>query len=167
MEALASAGISIGATHQDVGTERVGLKALQQALRKGDVLVVSRLDRLGMTVQELSAFVQDLISRGIVLCSLGEAVDTSTDSGRRLLPHLDMLAEMARTILRERVKGGLETARQVGRQGGRPPAMTHEKTAEARQCLAEGMGLRETARKFGIDPRTLGRHLKHMPDPSR
>jgi DNA invertase Pin-like site-specific DNA recombinase len=102
-------------------------------LRPGDTLVVWRLDRLGRSLRHLLDVVGDLERRGIGFKSLRESVDTTTPGGRLVFHLFGALAEFERDLLRERTAAGLAAARARGRKGGRPPVMTPQKLAIARQ----------------------------------
>lgn len=100
----------------------VGLKFL----RKGDTLMVWRLDRLGRTTLELIKFVTDLVNDGIHFKSLTENIDTSSVSGKLIFHIFCALAEHERNVLIERTYSGLESARARGRKGGRPKGLVEK-----------------------------------------
>ena len=123
-EALIAAGVDPA----DITTEtasgarsRPGLRRLLDGLRPGDRLVIYRLDRLGRSVPDLYALVQELGEKRVELVSLSDAIDTATATGRLTLGMLAILAEFERNRLIERTKTGLaaSTARK-----GRPPKLT-------------------------------------------
>jgi DNA invertase Pin-like site-specific DNA recombinase len=97
------------------------LKMLDMA-RKGDVIVVWRLDRLGRSIKDLIAIVEELGKRGIELQSLTENIDTTTPTGKLMFHIMAAMAEFERNVIRERTMAGLEAARARGRVGGRPKA---------------------------------------------
>lgn len=109
---------------------RPQLAACLQALRKGDVLVVWRLDRLGRSMAELVAIVGDLASRGVGLRSLTEQIDTSSASGKLIFHFFSAVAEFERQTIRERTNAGLVAARARGRVGGRAPIVTKREKRE-------------------------------------
>ncbi len=82
-------------------------------LRKGDTLVVWKLDRLGRSVKNLITLVGDLNSKGIHFKSLTDVIDTSTPSGRFFFHVMASLAEMERELIVERTKAGLEAAKKL------------------------------------------------------
>lgn len=90
--------------------------------RRGDTIVVWRLDRLGRSLKELIETVTMLADRGIELRSLKENIDTSTPTGKLMFHIIAALAEFERDIISERTIAGLEAARARGRKGGRPKA---------------------------------------------
>src|SRR5215472_10592536 len=98
---------------------RPGLDKALAHLRKDDVLVVWKLDRLGRTICGLIELVTELRDRGVQFRSLTEGFDTTTVAGRMLFHIIGALAEMERDLIRERTRAGLDAARARGRKGGR------------------------------------------------
>jgi DNA invertase Pin-like site-specific DNA recombinase len=104
--------------------ERKGLDEALNYVRKGDTLVVWRLDRLGRSLPHLIATMTDLEERGIGVQSLTENIDTTTSGGKLIFHIFGALAEFERNLIRERTNAGLSAARERGRIGGRPNALT-------------------------------------------
>src|SRR6187200_1319658 len=100
--------------------ERPELKAALDYVRKGDTLVVWKLDRLARSLKQLIETVELLEDRGIGFKSLTESIDTTTSGGRLIFHIFAALAEFERNIIRERTTAGLNAARARGRVGGRP-----------------------------------------------
>lgn len=100
--------------------QRPGLTETISFVRKGDTLVVWRLDRLGRSLKNLIEVVGQLEGRGIGLRSLQEAIDTSSSTGRLVFQIFGALAEFERNLIRERTMAGLAAARARGKQSGRP-----------------------------------------------
>lgn len=98
---------------------RPGLEKCLEQLREGDVLLVARLDRLGRSLQELLALVDELGRRKVEFKSLKEAIDTQSSLGRLIFHIFGSIAEFEREIIRERTFAGLAAARARGRVGGR------------------------------------------------
>jgi len=109
-----------------VKTEKPQLNELLNYLRKGDTLVVWRLDRLGRSTVGLIQLVTELNERGINFKSISEAIDTSSASGKLIFQIFCVLAEHERNVLIERTNAGLKAARARGRKGGRPKGMTEK-----------------------------------------
>ena len=117
--------------------ERPGLAACLDHLRRGDVLVVLDLDRLGRLAGELVALIDGLEKRGVGFRALNSPMDTITPAGRAFLQIQAAFAEMERGVIRQRVREGLAAARARGRRGGRPRAMTPDKLRYARHLFAD------------------------------
>ncbi|RYF13881.1 MAG: recombinase family protein, partial [Oxalobacteraceae bacterium] len=117
-DALVAAGIADGHLYEDLASgrrdDRPGLLACVKALRKGDALVVWKLDRLGRDLRHLVNTVGDLTKRGIglkVLAGEGASIDTTTANGRLIFAIFAGLAEFERELIVERTRAGLESAR--------------------------------------------------------
>jgi len=100
--------------------ERPGLNQALKECRKGDTLVVWKLDRLGRSLPHLVETVRDLADKGIGFKSLQENIDTTTSGGKLIFHIFASLAEFERDLIRERTHAGLSAARARGRKGGRP-----------------------------------------------
>lgn len=107
--------------------DRPGLSQVKELLRKGDTLVVWRLDRLGRTLRHLIEWVNELDEQGISFKSLQETIDTNSSSGKLIFHIFGALSEFERNLIRERTRAGLEAARSRGRQGGRPKKLKKDK----------------------------------------
>jgi len=139
--------------------DRPEMKAALSHLRKGDTLVVWKLDRLGRTVRGLVELVGDLEKKGVHFKSVTDNIDTSSPAGRFFFHVMASLAQMERELIAERTKAGLEAAKRLGRVGGRKRRMTDSKIAAARKLLAQGTPPREVARDLGVSVPTLYRWL--------
>ena len=113
---------------------RPGLDAMLTQARKGDVVVVARLDRLGRSLVHLVATVESLEARKIGFRSLAEKIDSTSAGGKLVLHIFASLAQFERALLTERVRAGLDSARARGRVGGRP-----KKDDRTRQAMAAAM----------------------------
>ena len=134
-----------------------------KALRKGDVLVVWKLDRLGRDLRHLVNVVQDLTERGIglrVLAGQGAQIDTTTPAGRLVFGIFAALAEFERELIRERTVAGLAAARARGRKGGRKFALTKAQVRLAQAAMANrDTSVGELAAELGVKPVTLYRYV--------
>jgi DNA invertase Pin-like site-specific DNA recombinase len=142
-------------------TERIGLDAALNYVRKGDTLVVWRLDRLGRSLPHLIATMTDLEQRGIGFKSLTENIDTTTSGGKLIFHIFGALAEFERNLIRERTTAGLSAARARGRRGGRPKALTGKKLSIA-QSLSNSKqnSIAEICQTLKISRATLYRYTK-------
>jgi DNA invertase Pin-like site-specific DNA recombinase len=114
-----------------VRAERPGLRLLLKVARRGDAVVVWRLDRLARSLKDLITLVEQFEGAGVDLQSLCEHIDT-TSSGGKLVFHLfGALAEFERTLIRERTCAGHAAARARGRKGGRPALLDDDQRAFA------------------------------------
>ena len=133
-------------------------KALE-AVREGDTLVVWKLDRLGRSVKSLVDLVEQLHKQGVQFKSLTDAIDTGTRSGRFFFHVMASLAQMERDLTIERTRAGLESARKLGRKGGRKRKMTDSKIESAKKLLATGVPPRDVAKDLGVSVPTLYRWI--------
>jgi len=148
--------------------KEVGSGAAQRELRETllatarrreiDVVLVWRLDRWGRSVADLVSTLQELQNLGVGFVSLTEALDLTTPAGRAMAGLLSVFAEFERDILRERVRAGLDHARQQGKRLGRPPSVVHQ-AVEARKLYRQGISKSEIARQLAISRTSVRRLL--------
>ena len=141
-DALVAAGVDPEHIYEDAASgvkdDRPDLAACIKSLRKGDTLVVWKLDRLGRSLRHLVEITENFNARGIglkVLTGQGANIDTTTAAGRMVFGIFAALAEFERELISERTKAGLASARARGRKGGRPPKMTPAKLRLAQAAL--------------------------------
>jgi len=137
--------------------ERPELHRLLENLRKGDTLLVWKLDRLSRSLLDFLRVLSAVEAAGAGFQSLTEKVDTTTAAGRMLAQILGSFAEFERSMLRERTKAGLKAARGRGRVGGRPSKLSTVQRTEALKMLRAGRGQAEVARLFKVSPSTMCR----------
>lgn len=101
-------------------SDRPGLKELLSVIRKGDVVVVWRLDRLGRSLQDLIKLASTFEKAGVGLTSLQEKIDTTTSGGKLIFHFFGAMAEFEANLIKERTAAGLAAAKARGRVGGRP-----------------------------------------------
>ena len=146
-----------------VRDDRPGLDNCLRALRKGDILVVWKLDRLGRNLAHLVHTVQDLSARGVglrVLAGQGAQIDTTTTPGRLVFGIFAALAEFERELIRERTLAGLKAARARGRKGGRKFALSKAQVRLAQAAMAHrDTSVSELCTQLGIKPVTLYRYV--------
>jgi len=160
-DALKAAGCEKIFTDQISGAkaEKPGLKEALSHLRKNDVLVVWKLDRCGRTVKGLVELVEELAKREIHFQSITDQIDTSTPAGRFFFHVMASLSQMERELIIERTQAGLESAKKLGRTGGRVRQMTSSKIDAAKQLFAVGGSPRDIAKNLGVSVPTLYRWL--------
>jgi len=140
--------------------DRPELHRLIEQLRKGDVLVVWKLDRLSRSLRDVLILMERLGQTKAGFKSLTEAIDTTTPAGRMMMQMVGAFAEFERAMLRERTKAGLETARQEGRIGGRRAKLSLQQQAEIRKMVSkDDKTAADAARLFKIHPATVSRLL--------
>ena len=143
--------------------DRPELHRLLNQLRKGDVVVVWKLDRLSRSLKDLLLTLEKIKDAGADFQSLTEAIDTTTPAGRMMMQIVGSFAEFERAMLRERTKNGLDAARRVGRIGGRRPKLTLQQQMEIVASVTSGKKTgADMARLFRVHPSTVVRLLaKH------
>jgi DNA invertase Pin-like site-specific DNA recombinase len=140
--------------------DRPELHRLIDHLRKDDVLVVWKLDRLSRSLRDLLVLMERVSEASAGFRSLTEAIDTTTPAGRMMMQMVGAFAEFERAMLRERTKAGLDAARQEGRIGGRRPKLSPQQQAEIRKMVSSGdKTAADAARLFRIHPATVCRLL--------
>ncbi len=146
-------------------TDRPELDKLIGQLRKGDIVIVYKLDRLGRSLKHLLEMVDLLNRKEVGLQSISDSIDTNTPQGRLFFNISASFAEFEKDLIRERTKAGLEAARARGRKGGRRRGMSKE--AEQKAILAETyyregkMSVIEISKEVGISKMTLYKYLRH------
>ena len=144
--------------------DRPELHRLLDQIRKGDVLVVWKLDRLSRSLRDVLVIMDRLSEAGAGFRSLTEAIDTTTPAGRMMMQMIGAFAEFERMMLRERTKAGLDSARREGRVGGRPPKLSPQQQAEIVRMVSKGRKTAaDAARLFKIHPATVSRLLARSP----
>jgi DNA invertase Pin-like site-specific DNA recombinase len=145
-------------------TDRPELAKVIGRLEPGDVLVVTRLDRLARSTRDLLNVIAAIAERGAGFRSLKDTwADTTSPHGRLMLTVLGGLAEFERELIRARTGEGRERAKERGVRFGRPRKMTPHQRQEALQRLAAGETQADVARTYNVDATTIGRLLGASP----
>ena len=140
--------------------ERRGLSTLLKDARKGDVIVVAKLDRLGRSLRHLIDVMGELNGRGIGLKSLSEGIDTTTSGGRLVFHIFGAIAEFERALIIERTEAGLSSARARGRVGGRPRKLGDAKVKTLLTMSKDlSLSVSDICRSLGIGKDTYYRYL--------
>jgi DNA invertase Pin-like site-specific DNA recombinase len=141
--------------------ERPELSLCLRMLRKGDTLVVWRMDRLARSLKDLVEIIDDLHQREIGFRSLTESIDTTSASGKLIFHIFGALAEFEHSLILERTRAGLEAARARGRKGGRKYALSTTEVKMAAAMLSDPLMTKtEVAKHFGVTRVTLNAALK-------
>lgn len=131
----------------------------RDVLRRGDTLVITRLDRLGRSTKDLLAIASWLDDNGIDLCATEQQIDTSTPEGRLFFTMISAFAEFEHSMMVARTKDGLAAARARGRTGGRKPKLSTAQRAEVRRLAAADRPMVEIAELFRVSRATIYRTL--------
>ncbi len=138
--------------------DRPELQKMLEHLRKDDVVVVWKLDRLSRSLLDLLRIVAKLDDLGAGFRSLSENIDTTTPAGRMMMQMIGAFAEFERSMIRERTREGLKAAKKKGKHLGRPASLTEEQVEEAKQMIRSGKKTKaQVARLFGVHPSTISR----------
>ncbi len=146
-------------------TKRPGLDELKHILRKGDQVVVWKLDRLGRSLRDLVDLINFFDSKGVEFQSIQDKIDTSTAVGKFTFHIFAAVAQFERDIIRTRTLAGLKAARARGRIGGRPKGLTH--AAKNKALAAETLykekilSISEICKQLGISRSTLYSYLRY------
>lgn len=137
--------------------KRPELTRLLEHLRPGDVVVVTKYDRLARSLSDLLEIVETIRQREAEFRSIAEDIDTTSPVGRLIFHVFGSIAEFERERIVERTREGLEAARKRGRRLGRPMALTDAQKEQARRMRDEGHSLRKVAEVFRVSPSTIKR----------
>jgi DNA invertase Pin-like site-specific DNA recombinase len=144
-------------------TSSVGPRpALEQALdfaREGDVVVVTKLDRLARSVRHMGETIDRLAAKGVALRILNLGIDTATPTGKLVLHVMGGIAEFERTMMLERQLDGIARAKAQGAYKGRKPT-ARAKANEVRDLAAKGLSMGKIATELGIGKGSVHRILK-------
>jgi DNA invertase Pin-like site-specific DNA recombinase len=139
-------------------TDRAQLRKALAALDAGDVLLVTRLDRLARSTRDLLNTLATITGKEAGIRSLADAwADTTTPHGRLMVTMLAGLAEFERELIHARTSEGRKRAQAAGVKMGRPQKLTPYQQREAKQRRAAGESARAIARSYGVDRRTIER----------
>jgi DNA invertase Pin-like site-specific DNA recombinase len=156
-EALTKAGCTLVREEKVTGTKLEGrdeLRTLMDFMRKGDVLTVTRIDRLARSLADLALLVRELEAKGIALKATEQPVDTSTPAGRAFLQMLGIFAEFETSLRKERQLEGIAKAKEAGVYKGRRATIDAD---EIKRLLASGLGVSEVAKQLKISRMTVYR----------
>jgi DNA invertase Pin-like site-specific DNA recombinase len=157
--ALKAAGCDVVRAEKRSGTSTQGrdeLRTLLDFIRAGDVLMVTRIDRLARSIGDLQDIVRELKAKGATLRATEQPIDTSTAAGKAFLDMLGVFAEFETNLRRERQMEGIAAAKLRGVYKGRPPSIDADKVAALK---AEGLGATEIAKRLGVGRASVYRVL--------
>lgn len=141
---------------------RTGLNDLVSHARSGDTVLVHSLDRLGRSLTEVLKLIEDLYKQGIAVQLIKENITYDPDNAftKLMLQQLLAFSEFERTIIRSRQREGISSAQRKGTKFGRPKALSNKQLREAREAIAEGKSMTNTAIDLGVGRTTLWRALQ-------
>lgn len=144
-------------------TERKGFARLLDKLEDGDVLVVTKLDRLGRNAMDVRGTVEALAGMGVrVHCLALGGVDLTSAAGKMTMGVLNAVAEFERDLLIERTQAGLSRAKAQGKALGRPAALSPEDQRAILQRRSEGVSLGVLAKEYGVSRAAIQRVEKRV-----
>lgn len=160
-DALRAAGCEVIRSEKRSGTSTEGrteLQTLMEFARKGDAIVVTRIDRLARSIADLASLVRDMEAKGVTLRATEQPIDTSTAAGRCFLQMLGVFAEFETNLRRERQMEGIAKAKAAGVYAGkgRPASVPAERVRELRD---QGLGPSAIAKELGISRMSVHRAL--------
>jgi len=143
-----------------VKTDRPELTKVLADLKKGDTLVIWKLDRLGRSLKNLIEIVTDLETRGIALKTIVDNIDTTTASGKLFFHIMGALSQYERELIKIRLTAGIEAAKARGVKSGRKRLLDAHQVEVAKNLVAVGTHKDEVAKLLHVSPVTLWRYLQ-------
>lgn len=164
-DALTKAGVDRIFVEKITGTKssRPELDKVRALLRKGDTLVITRLDRLGRSAKDLLAIAAELEEKGVQLEVIEQAINTHTAEGRLFFQMVAAFSEFEHSIMVARTKDGLAAARARGRVGGRKPKLSPAQMQTIKKLYEEQqLTVLDIAQQFNVGRQTIYRALETM-----
>lgn len=166
-QALRAAGCEVIRAEKVSGTSRDGrteLQLLLDFLRRGDTLVVTRIDRLARSIKDLQDIVHTLKEQGVTLKATEQPIDTRSAAGKAFLDMLGVFSEFETNLRRERQLEGIAAAKARGVYRGRKPSIDPAEVQRLR--VEEKLGATEIARRLGVGRASVYRALAHHGRPA-
>lgn len=138
---------------------RLQLQACLRHVRKGDTLVITKLDRLARSTLHLTQIAEDLRVKGVELVVLDQNIDTSTPTGKLLFNMLGSIAEFENDIRRERQSDGVAKARDNGVKFGAKAKLSDKQLSEMKQKRADGVLIKDIMSEYGLSKASVYRLL--------
>lgn len=163
---IAGAGFSVEAKRfvtetvsgSTAARERPGFARLMDKLEEGDVLIVTKLDRLGRNAMDVRATIEALANEGVrVHCLALGGMDLTSAPGKMTMSVLNAVAEFERDLLIERTQAGLSRAKAAGKALGRPSALSTDQRADVIRRRSEGVSLGALAKEYGVSRAAIQR----------
>lgn len=160
-DALSKAGVDRIFIDHFTGTKssRPEWDKARDAMREGDTLVITRLDRLGRSTKDLLEIAEALAQKGVNLQATEQSIDTTTPEGKLFFTMIAAFAEFEHSMMRARTLDGLAAGRARGRTGGRPAKLSQRKVNDVRERYEAGESVQEIANYFQVSRPTIYRAL--------
>lgn len=147
-------------------SERPGFNRLLDRLESGDVLIVTKLDRLGRNAMDIRKTVEQLTETGIrVHCLALGGIDLTSPTGKMMMQVISAVAEFERDLLLERTHSGIVRARGAGKRFGRPPVLNEEQKQVVFERIKSGVSISAIAREFKTSRQTILRAKAKLQTP--
>ena len=163
LKALCEAGVTDNHLFKEKASgsskDRPQLEAMQKHVRKGDTVVVTKLDRIARSTKHLLQIAETLEEKSVTFRILNLNLDTSTATGRMMLTMLGAIAQFERELMLERQAEGFEIAKAKGKIKGRPKT-AQKKAPEARSLASQGLTRQQIADQLGIGVASVYRILR-------
>ncbi|MGD6896100.1 recombinase family protein [Bacillus infantis] len=161
LEALDKYGYDALIKEKFTGTkrDREGLNDLMDRVQNGDTVVVESISRLGRKTLDILSIVEELDNRGVTFVSLKENMDTSTSTGKAMFQMMCVIAELERNMIAERVKEGLQSAKNRGKKLGRPKMDTDKVSVALRMYDSGEYTVKEIVKQVGISQGKLYKEI--------
>lgn len=161
IEALVRAGVDMAKIFSDklsgVADRRPGREAALRQVRKGDTLIVWKLDRISRSVLDLLTLLQVLEKRGVGFRSLTDPIDTTTAMGKAVITILGAVAQLERDLIAQRTRAGVASAKARGVKFGQPTKLTPEARKQIDDLLRQDTPVKLIAKRLGIGEATIRR----------
>ncbi len=145
--------------HTGTTADRPKLKQCRKYVRKGDSLVITKLDRLARSTYHLTQIAEELKDKGVDLIVLDQNIDTSTPTGKLLFNVLASIAEFETEIRKERQMEGIAKAKEKGVQFGRQAKLTADQLVELRRDREQGTKIADLMSRYSLSKASVYRLL--------
>lgn len=161
LEALNKYGYDHLIKEKYTGTKRnrEGINELFERVAKGDIVVVESISRLGRNTLDILSIVEELNDKGVTFVSLKENMDTSTPTGKAMFQMMCVIAELERSLIAERVREGLESAKKRGKKLGRPKLDNDKVSVALRMYDSKEYTVKEIVEQVGISQGKLYKEI--------
>jgi len=162
LSALKEAGCEevYGGKWSGLSTENdTALAQMIKFIRKGDTVVVTRLDRLGRSLRQIITVIDDIVDKGATLKSLDGVINTADNSpmSKAMINLLGVFAQLERDLIAERTLEGQQRAKAAGKHVGRPPKLSPDQVKKIRKALKQGSSISALAREFDVTRPTISK----------